>query len=484
MKIAIVTDDVEVARSLDEEIRLAGEEAWIAPGFDAALAAEPDLMFLAWTIPEALPEVLDAIRRTVESPKTVSVVVLTSAAGSVAAGRIQTAGAADILFLPPDGDEIRAEIEDLRSPGGGDPDERKRFREITETNLVGESRNFRECLEQIRQAARCDANVLLTGETGTGKEMAARAIHQLGKRSGQRYVAVNCVGLPRDLLESELFGHVPGAFTDAKDGRVGRFEYVGAGTLLLDEIGDMPLPLQMKLLRVIEQRSFQPVGSNEDVPFHGRLVSATSIWLERAVEEGRFRQDLLGRINQFRIHLPALRERPVDKAILVRHFLQEHSRGRGVSLSRTALEILEDFHFPMNVRQLENAVIGALARSDPGSVILPKHLPDEITNSRDPEPNAGDRGGGDSGAASEDVPGSAGETALPEFLTIRIPKDLSYTTARAYAERAVDEIYLRDLLSRHGGKVLPAAKEAGVDRDTFSKRLESLDATKGESSED
>lgn len=298
----------------------------------------------------------------------------------------------------------------------------------------------------MKRAARCDANVLLVGETGTGKEMVARGIHRLSRRAAGLYLAVNCASLPETLLESELFGHAKGAFTGAQTARPGRFEAVGAGTLLLDEIGDLESALQMKLLRVIEQREFQRVGENTTLKFHGRLICATSIDLGRAVERGGFRRDLLGRVDQFRISLPPLRERLVDIPILMGHFLRKHCQARKVDISRPAMDLLESYDYPMNIRQLENAVVSALARSDPGTLILPQHLPAELKTARPPEVNA-------------------------ESHLVRVPASLDYEEARARAGREIDRIYLGALLNKYQGNQSRAAEEANIDRGTLAKRL-------------
>jgi two-component system response regulator HydG len=247
-------------------------------------------------------------------------------------------------------------------------------------------------------------------------------------------------------LEGELFGHVRGAFTDAKEDRTGRFEAVGAGTLLLDEIGDIEIALQAKLLRVIEEREFTRVGENKHRAFNARLICATAMDLDSAVSNGRFRADLLGRINQFRIAIPPLRDRPEDTPLLAWHFLQKHARGQRVQISPSAMRILEGYSFPMNVRQLENASVEALARCDPGTLILPKHLPKEIV------------------APIESVRRDGTQA-------IQVPQGLGYAEARDRVCRQFDRIYLLALLHKHHNNQSRAAEEAGIDRKTFAARL-------------
>lgn len=447
--VAVVARDPALGQAVCTEVRTLGHRPIAAASVAEALAAAVHLVFAQWTPGADLAKLLGDLGRAAAAPEGPPVVVVVPPGGLTAMHRARDAGAADVLFCPPDPEEIRAEIEETaRAAHPFGVAERARFREIVQKSLVGESAAFKKCLDELRLAAGADANILLVGETGTGKEMFARAAHRISRRSGEPFIAVNCAGLSPNLLESELFGHAKGAFTDAKVARAGRFEVVQAGTLLLDEIGDVPVPLQVKLLRVIEQRVFQRVGENEDVEFHGRLICATSVDLEAAVKDGRFRSDLLGRIDQFRIVLPPLCERRVDIPILLRYFLDKHARGRPVAVSRTAQEIIEAFDFPMNVRQLENAVVEALARLGGGSIILPHHLPKDVTGAKPAQP-------------------------CPEAMIVTVPRELPYEEARAHACRAVDHVYLTALLEKHGGNQSRAAEEAGIDRKTFAARLRS-----------
>ena len=447
MKIGVVTIDGELEQLLVAEIRGANHDAVVCDDLPRALADGCRLTFAEWVAGERLPMLLMGLRAAKEQAEPMSVIVLVPTGAAAALNRAREAGAADVLFIPPDPEEIRAEIEDAGKLSSEEAFAYSaQFRELRRRHLVGEDRAFLRCLEDLRRAAQSEANVLILGETGTGKEMFALAIHSLSSRSGNKYLPVNCASFPGSLLEAELFGHSKGAFTGADKERVGRFEDVEGGTLLLDEIGDIEMPFQTKLLRVIEQRAFQRLGESKDRGFHARLVCATSVDLEQAVAANKFRPDLLGRIDQFRIVLPPLRQRRSDIPLLTRHFLQKHAKGRLVELSKTALEMLEAYDFPMNVRQLENAIIGALMRSDPGNLILPKHLPREIANAK-------------------------AESKASADHTITIPSSLSYKEARDYALRVVDHLYLTDLLSKHGNKQSRVAEELGIDRKTLRDRL-------------
>jgi len=456
MKIGVVTSDTELQQLLASEIEASGYEVVSSDDLPSLLASKLELVFAQWPMNERLPNFLAGLKAASDtgSPPVIALVPHGTTALMM---RARAAGAADVLFYPPDTDEIRAEIAELDSGSNGrDIIFQGRFREVRRDFLLGEAPIFRSCMEDLKLVAKSDANVLLLGDTGTGKEVFARAIHLISRRAGNPFKAFNCTSIPSALLEAELFGTVKGAFTGATD-REGRFELAGAGTLLLDEIGDMELSLQAKLLRVIEARVFSRLGENKELAFNARLICATGVNLKQAAKEGKFRRDLLGRIDQFRISLPTLRERSEDIPILARYFLRKHAKGRSIELSKTALEMLESYEFPNNVRELENVIVSALARSDQRRLILPKHLPKELLTQQ---------------------PSNSGQSSF----TIAVPQKLAYKEARAYAMRAVDRAYLNELLRKHNGTHTRAAEEAGVDRKTFSERIEQA-SKDGEDSE-
>jgi transcriptional regulator with GAF, ATPase, and Fis domain len=218
------------------------------------------------------------------------------------------------------------------------------------------------------------STVLISGETGAGKEMVARAIHMAGDRAHMPLVAVNCTALPENLLEAELFGHVKGAFTGAIAHRIGRFEQAHRGTLFLDEVGDLPLDIQAKLLRVLQEREFQRIGSSETVKVDVRVIAASNIDLTRAVRQGKFREDLYYRLNVVPLRVPALRERPSDITALVHHLIEKICLQEGLPprrVTREALERLSFYSWPGNVRQLENATEMAIALSGNRETLYP-----------------------------------------------------------------------------------------------------------------
>jgi two-component system, NtrC family, response regulator HydG len=248
------------------------------------------------------------------------------------------------------------------------------------SRLVGDSPSVRRVNELIARVAPTDASVLIHGETGTGKELVARALHDASTRSTGPFVAINCAAVPANLLESELFGHMRGAFTDAKNQRAGLFVEASGGTLFLDEIGEMPLDMQAKLLRCLQERVVRPLGSNTEVPFDARIITATHRDLEVEIQEQRFRQDLYYRVNVVRVDLPPLRERGGDVLKLAAHFLdrfaKQSSRSK-VSLSAPVAERLLAYDWPGNVRELENCMerVVALARFDQAAI---DDLPEKI----------------------------------------------------------------------------------------------------------
>jgi two-component system nitrogen regulation response regulator GlnG len=261
--------------------------------------------------------------------------------------------------------------------------------------MLGQAPAMQDVFRAIGRLAQSNVTVLITGESGSGKELVARALHKHSPRAGGPFVAINTAAIPKDLLESELFGHERGAFTGAQTMRRGRFEQADGGTLFLDEIGDMPFELQTRLLRVLSDGHFYRVGGHSAVKTNVRVIAATHQDLEQRVKEGGFREDLFHRLNVIRLRLPALRERKEDVSMLTRHFLQQSAQQLGVEpkrISDAALVWLEGFAFPGNVRQLEN-LCHWLTVMAPAQLIEPKDLPPEVGVSRSdvvaPKPAAG-----------------------------------------------------------------------------------------------
>ena len=246
--------------------------------------------------------------------------------------------------------------------------------------MVGASREMDKLLEIIRKVADTDAAVLITGETGTGKELVARSLHAAGSRREAPFVAINCAAIPRDLLESELFGHVRGAFTGAVRDKSGKFLRADGGTLFLDEVGELPLELQPKLLRAVQEKVIEPVGGTRPYKVDVRIISATNLDPAQAIANGTFRENLYYRLGVIPIHIPPLRERPADIPLLIRHFCARHG-GAQVTVRQDALESLVSYPWPGNVRELENTVEHLLIMRN-GDVITPGDLPDRFHENR------------------------------------------------------------------------------------------------------
>lgn len=315
-------------------------------------------------------ELLKEVRRL--NPE--AVVVMMTAYGTVeTAVSAMKEGAYDYLTKPIDLDELLLMVQRIEKEVGLDRENRalkEQLREKFKVDfIISTSRRLEEALNLAGRVAQSQATVLILGESGTGKELIARAIHYSSPRAGKPFVKVNCATLPENLLESELFGHEKGAFTGAAARRVGRFEQADRGSIFLDEIGDLSPSLQMKLLRVLQEREFERVGSNQTIKSDVRVIAATNRNLEESIKKGTFREDLYYRLNVVTISLPPLRERKEDIPLLIEHFLKKYNgenKKAVTSLSKEAKDLLLQYDYPGNVRELENFIERAvvLARGD------------------------------------------------------------------------------------------------------------------------
>ncbi|WP_025321836.1 sigma 54-interacting transcriptional regulator [Deferrisoma camini] len=369
-QILVVDDDKDLLRLLSLRLRSAGFRVVTAESGEQALAvlatAQPDLV-----ITDLRMEGMDgmglyeAIR---ERRPSLPVIILTAHGSIPEAVEATRRGVFGFMTKPFDGKELLAEVRRALALAPGEGTTRDlRWR----AGIVTRSPAMEEVLRRAHLAAQGDAAVLIWGESGTGKELLARAIHRASPRSKGPFVAINCGAIPEPLLESELFGHIRGAFTGATEERPGLFRSAQGGTLLLDEIGDMPLSLQVKLLRVLQDREIRPVGASRTVPVDVRVIAATHRNLEEAVREGRFREDLYYRIHVVRLEIPPLSERREDIPLLAEHFLArlaERSGRRVGGFAPDAMELLLQAPWPGNVRQLANVVEHAFTLT-PGSLI-------------------------------------------------------------------------------------------------------------------
>jgi two-component system response regulator PilR (NtrC family) len=253
-------------------------------------------------------------------------------------------------------------------------------------NIIGSAPPMLRIYEMVKRVANTKSSVLITGESGTGKELIARAIHFNGPLKDKPFVTVNCGAIPENLMESEMFGHKKGSFTGAIADKKGLFEVANTGTIFLDELGELPLPMQVKLLRVIQEGTFKRVGGTEDITVDVRIISATNKNLDTEVRAGRFREDLFYRMNVIQVHCPPLRERREDIAMLANHFLEKFAKSLGVEVKRIgneAMDVLKRYHYPGNVRELENIIERTVAL-EPGAIILPESLPRHLLDAEQP----------------------------------------------------------------------------------------------------
>ncbi|MBU1206999.1 MAG: sigma-54 dependent transcriptional regulator [Proteobacteria bacterium] len=386
-KILIVDDEVSVRDSLrmifkkDYQVIMAGsaDEAFIK-----VKSEEPDLIFLDIIMPEK--DGMQALKEIREVHPQISVIMLTATKTLKTAVEAMRLGAYDYITKPFDVEELKLiaqkalESRDLRMENRrlqGEVEERYHF-----DNIIGKSKEMREIYATIRQIAEKNSTVLIHGESGTGKELVARAIHFNSHRKNKPFVAVNCAAIPETLIESELFGHEKGAFTDAQTRRIGHFELADQGTLFLDEISELSLPTQAKILRALQERDFVRVGGGKTISVDVRLISATNKNLEELMARGAFRSDLFYRINVVPLTIPPLRKRKEDILLLAKHFLDKHAGvGKKIILPE-AMDILIAYDWPGNVRELENIIerIVVLTTSD---TINPDDIPSSLkTESR------------------------------------------------------------------------------------------------------
>jgi DNA-binding NtrC family response regulator len=364
-KILVADDEHAICLAFTHMLRQAGHTALVAANGRQALdilAAEPvDAVFLDVRMPGMSGlEVLGHIRT--DHPE-LPVIVMTAYGTMDTAMQALQLGAFDYLGKPLELKRVRELLQralyrpaptatgpEISHPAGSPPEEAR---------LIGQSAPMQEVFKLMALLADNDLAVLITGESGVGKELVARDIHRYGRRSQARFLAINCAAIPENLIESELFGHERGAFTGAAERRIGRFEAVGDGTLFLDEIGELPLLLQGKLLRVLQERQFERVGGNAPVPLKARLVAATNRDLAVEAEQGRFREDLFHRLNLVTLRIPPLRERPDDVDLLAIHFLHQAAGELGkrfTGIEPAALERLKGYRWPGNVRELEHLI--------------------------------------------------------------------------------------------------------------------------------
>jgi two-component system response regulator PilR (NtrC family) len=414
VRVLVCDDEPGLRTTLNVLFQRAGYDVTLAENVHNALdiirdGSPFDLIVTDLSMPDGSGiEVLQAARERDESTQVIMITAYATTDQAVQAMRL---GAYDYIQKPFRNDVLRATAEKALEKSAI-LHENKVLRENAQNSLrskglIGKSPAMQRITELVEKVANTRTNVLITGESGTGKEVVARLLHERSDRSSHPFVVVNCGALPETLMESELFGHEKGAFTGATTRNEGLVRRAHLGTLFLDEVGELPLPLQVKLLRVLQERKVRPVGGHDEVAVDVRVVAATNRDLEKEVHENRFRQDLFYRLNVLRVHLPPLRERPEDIALLAEYFVRRHSSlmGKRLTLSPEALRWVVDYRYPGNVRELENLMERAVTLAS-GGRIERADLPDEAA-SRSPltEPLAASREADDSRVQDRPVTG-------------------------------------------------------------------------------
>jgi DNA-binding NtrC family response regulator len=437
-----------------------------ASGLAKAASFAPDVLLLDMNLPDRPGiEVLSRVREILPRCRTIIITAYGTIKNAVEATKL---GAFAYLEKPVDNEELllmiaralelhrlETEVEELKT-------------ELTSrysfSNIVGTSGVMNSVFQMMHKVARVDGTVLITGESGTGKELVARAIHFAGPRKDGPFVVVNCGAIPRDLIESEFFGHVRGAFTDAKGETTGKFELAHKGTIFLDEIGDLSQDAQVKLLRALGEREIVKVGGTKTIPIDVRVIAATNKNLDEEIKRSRFREDLFFRLAVLSIHLPALRERREDIPLLSEHFLKKYGAALKKKIRRVsdkALRRMSLYGWPGNVRELENVVYEAMVMSEGGAGVLDeKDLPARMRE-------AGEAGGGTSAAGTA----AAVSAADPSLRG-------AAQAAAENAEKTLIEKALRD----SGGNRTLAARALGVSRKTLFNKMKALKITTGSGS--
>jgi two-component system NtrC family response regulator len=395
-KILVIDDDTSLRRVLEYNLQQEGYLVFAAASGEEGLRlfgeTEPALVITDMKMSgmDGL-QVLKAIKA--KSPETL--VIIITAFGTVdIAVEAMKAGAYDYITKPFNRDELKLIVAKALQFTGLASENRRLKSELSDRadfrTMVGSSPAMEKVFQVVAKVADSEASILITGESGTGKELVARSIHAQSGRRNAPFVAINCAAIPRDLLESELFGHVKGAFTGAIKDKTGKFQIADGGTIFLDEVGELPVELQPKLLRALQERVIAPVGGTKEHRLDVRVVAATNLDIEKAISDGTFREDLYYRLSVIPIHLPPLRERREDIPLLLRYFCAKHGADK-VTFDKPTLATLGSYAWPGNVRELENTVERLLIMRNSDTITL-DDLPDKILGGRTSVPPTGPTG--------------------------------------------------------------------------------------------
>ncbi len=470
----IVDDESSIRYAMERGLRIEGLKIITTEtaqaGIDAVNYHRPDVVICDIRLPDMSG--LDAFHKMREIDAHLPIIIITAHATTDSAIEAMKRGAFDYILKPYDLNELKEAVfkaielsrisrvlTDFDQSTDNDVGDPKVDR------VIGNSRAMQQVYKEIGRVAPQNVNVLILGESGTGKELVARAIYQHSSRSPKPFLAINCAAIPETLLESELFGHEKGAFTNADRRRIGKFEQADGGTLFLDEIGDMSLGAQAKVLRILQDGRFERVGGNETLQCDVRIIAATNNNLEQSILQKTFREDLFYRLNTFSIHLPPLRERLEDLPRLVEYFAQRFGRDLGRSNLRISPECvasLSEHNWPGNVRELQSAIKYAIVRST-SEIITPDCLPTSVkpstafvTQTITSEPSQDSAGFGDLRAR------------IRQLLETK-PSELNEAV-----HTEVDRILYEEVLKHVGGHMTQATEILGISRTTFRTRLQQL----------
>jgi DNA-binding NtrC family response regulator len=485
LRVLVVDDDAAIRGGLARVLSRAGFDVTTsedgAAGFEALTTGDFDAALVDVEMPGLSgPELLS---RTKAAGITTEIIIMTAYADVDIAVSAVKAGAFEFLTKPFVSNEAVAIA--VRNAGQRRQLTRRaqHLEQVLERRgaapaMLGSSRAMREMMRLIEGVAPTSSTVLILGESGAGKELVARALHERSRRAAHPLVTVNCAAIPKELVESELFGHVKGAFTGAHSARSGLFEAANGGTILLDEVGDLPLSAQVKLLRTLQSGEVRRVGSDKPTLVDVRVLAATNVDLKAAIEAGTFRKDFFYRLNVITIHVPPLRARRQDVAVLAHEFLARFARAAGRSVQRfspEALRELEEYDWPGNVRELEHAIEHAVVLAR-GEEITPELLPfvaeraaavsTERTKSVPP-----------SAASPEPPPPSPSPQAIVDVTSLL---EMPYALAKSQAVQRFNEIYLGELMKRAGSNITVAARMSGLDRSNFRRLLRAVGDRNGD----
>ncbi|BHH83485.1 sigma-54-dependent transcriptional regulator [Desulforhopalus sp. 52FAK] len=458
--ILIIDDEPFIQELLSEMVERLGHTAYTAGTLDKGMAilkqSDIDLVFLDINLPDG--DGLESLLSIRQSPSNPDVIVITAVGSSKGAAIAIQNGAWDYITKPFEEDKLNLQI--TRATDYRKLKEKHNIPvAINVAGIIGETGGIKACIDQIAECATSKANILISGETGTGKELFAKAIHNNHHIVTGNYIVVDCSALPENLVESVLFGHVKGAFTGADRTSEGLIKKANQGTLFLDEIGELPLPIQKRFLRVLQEKRFRPVGSSNEDSSDFHLISATNRNLDEMVRDGKFRKDLLYRLKTVSITLPPLRDRKEDIQILTQHYIRHFCKTMGIktkALLPETLDILEEYSWPGNVRELVNAIEKAVMTEPDHPILYPMFLPDNIrinfTQNRMVDTDIKQQSGNEKSHHSEP-------------LLADLYKDDSFPPLKEFREETIgkiESIYLKSLLDRKNWDISEAVSISGI----------------------